>query len=155
MWTNSSLGIGSKKPGSKLRSLFLFLLLAFLPSFLWPQELSSDQSQQTTRSQKYSSLTKDQLLKLIDDKDRLLSEWLMWHDKVMTSQAELAKASADQVATRDKLIADQKATIAALKAERDEALSELSKQKSKGVFENILSAISGAGIGFTAAKITN
>ena len=77
-----------------------------------------------------------------------MAEWLTWHDKVTTSQAELARTSADQLARRDKLIADQSIVITERTKERDDTLAEVSRQKVMGWIEKLLWGLGGSGAGF-------
>lgn len=147
-WTNSSRGTKPVRYGSRWSWLFLSAFLAFLPSSLWPQSQPAPASQQTQPSTQYSKMTQAELLKLIEQKDSLLAEWLTWHDKVTTSQAELARTSADQLASRDKLIADQGIVIAERTKERDDALAEVNRQKVMGWLEKLLYGFGGASAGY-------
>ncbi len=114
MWTTSSPGIRSKSYGSKWLLPFLLSFSLFSAYSLSAQS----QSSQPEPSTSYSKMTRDELLTQIESKDKLLAEWLTWQEKVKTSQAELAQASSEQLASRDKLIRDQGFVIEGYKTQQ-------------------------------------
>jgi thiamine pyrophosphate-dependent acetolactate synthase large subunit-like protein len=99
-------------------------------------------------------MTQDELLKQIEQKDKLLAEWLTWNDQEKTSQAELAQASADQLASSDKLIRDQAIVIAERTQERDEARKELNRQQVASWLEKALWGVAGIGGGYLLVRLT-
>lgn len=154
MWTSSLRGTKPSRFGSRWSWLFLLVLLAFWPCSLSAQSQPSPASPQTPPSTQYSKMTRDELLTQIADKDKLLAEWLAWHDKVTTSQAEQEQAWTERVASRDKLIADQEVVIVARTKERDDALARLQRQEALGWLERGLWALGGAGFGYAVGDLT-
>lgn len=153
MWKNSFLGIRNKSSGSRLSWPFLLGLSFFLACSLSADPLTIP-SPQTSPSDQYSKMTRDELLKQIIDKDRLLNEWLTWQEKVKTSQAERDQASAEQLASRDKLIRDQAIALKASTQERDHAKAELERQQVTGWLEKALWGLGGFGLGYVAGDLT-
>lgn len=153
MWTSSLTGTRKPLCGSKLFSAFLLAYSFFSASSLFGQTPSS-QVQPTTPSDQYSKMTREELLKQIAEKDKLLNEWLTWQEEVKISQAEQEQAHKEQLASRDKLITDYRITLAATEQERDQYKAEIDQQAVMGWLERLLWGLGGTGLGFTAGHFT-
>ena len=156
MCRRSLTGIHRRSYGSRWFWAFLSVLWLFSASSL---------SGQTPQEQKpYSEMTRAELLTQIEEKDRLLADWLTLYEQLTMEQNELTKAlsdyrellqkakalqkeheeaSADQLASRDKVIADQEAVI-----------DDYRSKESLAWIEKIIWALGGAGLGFTGGSLT-
>lgn len=147
---SSSTGIHRRSYGSRLSSLFL--------SVLWSFSAYSLSAQIPQEQKPYSEMTRAELLMQIEQKDKLIAEWVkrgeQWkEDKkqlqtlsdnqtntikdLTTSLKDQKQASDRQLESRDKVIADQEAVIADYEA-----------KESLAWIEKILWTLGGAGIGY-------
>jgi len=99
-------------------------------------------------------MTQDELLKLTKDKDCLLLDWLNWSEKEKALRKERDEASAEQLASRDKLIRDQAIALKAVTQERDDAKAELGRQQLMGWLERGLWGLGGLGLGYVTGDLT-
>lgn len=150
---NSFPGMVRKSYGSRSSWLFLSGLLFFLASSLFADPLTI-QVQQTPPSDQYSKMTRDELMKQIEQKDALMREVLVWKQEEKISREESERASEEQLASRDKLIRDQALALKAVTQERDEAKAELGRQQVTGWLEKALWGLGGLGLGYVAGDLT-
>ena len=132
---------GTRHKNSGSRFFLVFLLAFFLSSA--SSLFAQNQLPPSGPQNQYSEMTAPQLMQVIDEKDKLLAEWLTWQEQEKISQAELVLAWEAKLASRDKLIRDQGFVIEGYKT-----------QKALGWVERILWGVGGVGVGYTVRALT-